>query len=135
MFEQCITEIEELHEFFMQWISGKLEKTEENFLRFSGSIADDFEIISPGGTTMKRDELVPFLFDWHGSRADDESYRIWIENARVRFRDMTTILIVYEECQTIDGENTRRYASSIFSRDDSRPNGVAWRHVHETWAA
>ena len=56
--EACLKEVIDLHRFFEDWGNGKLPDTDESFARFSGAVADDFEIVSPEGGVTSRAALV-----------------------------------------------------------------------------
>ncbi|MDQ7035232.1 MAG: hypothetical protein Q9P01_10470 [Anaerolineae bacterium] len=70
-------EIIDLHQYFEDWFTGKLEKTEINASRLPDALADDFHIIASNGRITPRDTLIPALFNAYGTQSD---FRIWIEN-------------------------------------------------------
>lgn len=123
-------EIIRLHDFFVEWMTGQLDKTDDNFARFSGSMSDDFYIVAPSGQLTERDALVNGLHATHNQRV---GLRIWIENVALRHILGDTVIATYEEWQTFDGKTTARLSTVVFTQDDSVPNGLLWRCVHETW--
>lgn len=132
MDERCRSEVIQLHQFFEGWSTGKLDPSDENFRRFAEVVAVGFEIISPDGQLMKRDQILSRVRDSHGSRKNG-TFRIWIENYRSRLIVNGVQLVTYEEWQETDGEQRGRLSSAIFQHEPDAPNGVVWLHVHETW--
>jgi hypothetical protein len=132
MDDACKKEVIELHQFFEDWNQGKLAKTEEQFRRFSEAVASDFEIISPGGGSLSRAEILGRVREGHGSSRSTD-FRIWIENYRGRLISDELVLVTYEEWQSQDGKNIGRVSTAVFRREPDAPNGVLWLHVHETW--
>lgn len=129
MLDACVREIEELHAFFQAWFAGELANTGANFGRFSSVTHADFTIIGPNGQVTDRATIVDVLRQAHGAGA----FEIWVENATVQSMGADHYLALYEEWQIRDGTKTSRQSSAIFVADEGTPNGVAWRHVHETW--
>jgi hypothetical protein len=129
----CRREIEDLHSFFAEWLSGRMEKTQKAFARCSDVLTSDFRIVVPRGTIVTRDELIGALHDSHGSHGDDENFDIWTEDITPCWREDTHALLTYVECQRVGGKVSRRTSSAIFCQAPHTPNGVSWRHVHETW--
>jgi len=123
-------EIRELHQFFEDWFSAKLDKTRDVFSRFTNTVAEEFALISPGGTLTKREPLLKSLYAAHNTR---HNFRIWIENVQVRYQTGDIALVIYEEWQEVGGETTARQSSALFKSQSNTPNGIAWLHVHETW--
>jgi hypothetical protein len=75
--------------------------------------------------------------DWlrgaRGCRSAD--FRIWIEQTRPVVDQGDLAVLVYDECQHVDGRDTRRHATAVFRRAPAAPSGVQWLRVHETWMA
>jgi len=128
----CRAEVLELHQFFEDWFTGKISRSDETFARFLGVLADDFEIISPEGRRSTREEIAEATIVANG-RLAEQSFRIWIENFRARPSSDDTWIVTYEEWQEQDGEKKGRLSTAVFERDPSTVNGVRWQHVHETW--
>jgi hypothetical protein len=133
MNEACKREIVELHQFFAGWLSGRLEKTAQAFARCADVLAPDFRIIPPRGLMLARADLTAALYDAHGSRSDDADFSIWTEDEAACWDHQGLSLLTYIECQRASGETTKRTSSVLFSGSPTAPNGVVWRHVHETW--
>ena len=132
MDENCEVEVQQLHRFFEEWFRGELPPTGEAFLRISDVLAEDFEIISPGGEHRSRTAVVDGLREAHGSQRD-EPFRIWIEKARGRRVAEGLHVVTYEEWQETAGEQRGRLSTAVFRRRPGTPNGVEWVHVHEVW--
>jgi len=132
MDDACRKEVIELHQFFQDWNLGKLERTEDQFRRFSSVMADEFEIISPGGGRMARTEIFDRVRGGHGS-SKGADFRIWIENYRSRPIGDGLLLVTYEEWQSQDGKDIGRVSTAVFRRESGSPTGVTCLHVHETW--
>jgi hypothetical protein len=132
MDDACKKEVIELHQFFEGWNLGKLARTEERFRRFSEATASDFEIISPGGTSLSRAEILDRVREGHRSRHGTD-FRIWIENFQSRALGDGLMLVTYEEWQSQGGKDVGRVSTAVFRRESGTPNGVIWLHVHETW--
>lgn len=130
--EACRREIDELHRFFEDWFVGSLPATDEAFQRFEDVLASDFVIIGPGGLELERAAILDRVRGAHASRSGGE-FSIWIENARVRECLVDRCLVTYEEWQRAGDEPRGRFSSVVFGVRADAPNGVEWRHVHETW--
>ena len=126
-------EIERLHEFLAGWLGGGLPRTEAAFAGFAGVLAPEFVIISPTGEATEGIVLMAGLEAAHGAHAG-KAFAIRIENVRPRRAMGGLALLTYEEWQEIDGAIVNaRLSSVLFERDEAAPNGIVWRHLHETW--
>ena len=130
MIEICRREIEELHQFFQDWFNGDLPETAVSFARFADVMAPDFEMVSPNGRSVPITFLQPALRHRYNSW---QNGRIWIENVRVHWQKGDLLLVVYEEWQSVDGEENGRLSSVLFQQQPNLPNGLLWLYVHETW--
>jgi hypothetical protein len=91
----------------------------------------EFAIVTPGGELVPRERLLAQLRAAHGSRP---GWRMWIENAELRFTQGGLTVATYEEWQRhADGKVTGRLSTVIFRDQLGTPNGLVWAHVHETW--
>jgi hypothetical protein len=131
LLDSCHKEVNELHRFFEQWFKGLLDNTDAVYRRLEDVLGEGFEIISPGGSSTSREELVGLLRGVHGTQ--QQSYRIWIENFRGRVLSDRIVLACYEEWQQAEDGRRGRLSSAVFSRSEHAPNRVQWLHVHETW--
>jgi len=123
-------EIIRLHDFFVEWMTGAVDQSNEEFARFANNMSDDFYIVAPSGQLTQRESLVTGLHSTYNQRP---KLRIWIENVVVRHQLDEAIVATYEEWQAFEGKTTARLSTVIFTQDDSVPNGLLWRCVHETW--
>jgi len=128
---RCREEVFELHQFFEDWFGGVIP-VDGGLRRFESVLADDFEIVSPEGGKSSRTEIVKTLAGAHGVFRD-QGVRIWIENFRSRPIGDGARIATYEEWQRIGGKTKARLSTVVLTRSEGTPNGVSWRHVHETW--
>ena len=125
----CIKEVEELHQFFQDWFSGSLPKTDDAFARFADTLNASFSIVGPDGKITQHADLLKGLHAAHNAGA----FKIWIENAVARQLNADLWMVLYEEWQVRNEEQTVRQSTVLFGRNPKTPNGVEWLHVHETW--
>lgn len=122
-----IQEIQELHQFFEDYLSGKIAS--EPMTRFENSMDSSFTIITSDGAIIDRDGIIGYVRDAHNQRPN---FRIWTENVTL-CQDFGGLLIVtYEEWQTNDGITTSRTSTVVFKENATQPNGLIWLHVHES---
>lgn len=134
MFEACVREVYDLHRFFVDWMTGVLPREAEVFRRFTEVMAADFVIIGPRGIVTERDALIDELEAAHGVRAG-EPFSIRIDDCLFRHAAADLCLVTYEEWQDIGDVVSGRMSTALLGARDGAPNGVEWRHVHETWLA
>jgi hypothetical protein len=125
-------EIIELHQFFQDWFNAKLPRTEAAFSRFDSVMAPGFQIITPEGRMVEKDDLNNRLEKAHGAFAET-GIRIWVENIRVRPLAEGLWIATYEEWQEEKDKVKTRLSTAIFALREQTPNNIWWRHVHETW--
>lgn len=124
-------EIVELHDFFQGWLGGMLPATDEAYTRLVDTQASEFVIVTPGGERIPGPTLLAQLRSAHGSRP---GWRMWIENAELRFAQGGMSVATYEEWQQhADRTITGRLSTVVFRDQPGTPNGLIWLHVHETW--
>lgn len=122
-------EIIDLHQYFEDWFTGKLEQSEANAARVDTVLAEDFHIITSDGRITPRSILSPTLYAAHGRQTD---FRIWIENVMLRQQIEDMAIVTYEEWQTVNSTTTKRTSTVIFRAEKNAPNGLIWLHVHES---
>ncbi len=129
--ENVEQEIMRFHVFFVDWMTGALAQTDDNFAQFADSLSDNFYIVSPAGQVSQRDALIKDVYTVYNQR---QNFRIWIENVEVRHTFGDIIVATYEEWRETKGDDKPNalVSSVIFSRDQSKPNGLIWQCVHET---
>ena len=130
MDERCRKEVLELHQFFQDWFTGKLENTPENLARFTAVVDEGFQIVSPEGGVSTREQILDRVERAHGARS---ALRIWIENYSSRPLAEGVQLVSYEEWQETEGQTRGRISTAVFTHASQAPNGVRWVRVHETW--
>ena len=128
---QLCQEVVELHDMIEAWLAGSIPNTDEAYQRFSDAMAGDFEIISPLGKRSDRDAIISLLRTAHGSR--EAPFSVAIKNLRTRLLSPPLALLTYEEWQYEKGKATARLSTVLLRDDPSRPGGVAWVHLQETW--
>ena len=134
MDDRCRTEVEQLHVFFVGWMGGTIEADPGAFRRLDDVLAAEFEMVSPDGEQITRDQLVAGLMAAHGVHAGrTRPFRIRITNYRGLSLSNDMHLATYEEWQVIDGETRGRLSTALFRNRKGTPNGVEWVHLHETW--
>ena len=111
--EPCRGEVFGLHQFFEDWFTGKISRSDETFERFLGVLADDFEIVSPEGKKSSREEIAEATIVAHG-RLAGEGFRIWVENFSARPSSEDTWVVTYEEWQEQGGTKRGRRARLFF---------------------
>lgn len=122
-------EITEVHQFFQEWFRG--ETTEEAFSRFDQALDSGFVIIGPGGQALDRGTILEAVRRQHG--ADPEAV-IDVRNVALRMETETTAVFTYEEWHRQPDRTMRgRLSTVVIAREARAPNGLRWRHVHETW--
>ena len=134
----CSSEVVRLHQFFVDWFTGAIPKSDANFKRVSSALSSDFHIVSPRGHIQGRTDLLQGLVKSHGSH---EKYGMIIEIKNCRLISTTgngkTFLMTYEEWQrmgpTTNSQSTARIATVVFRKSKNGWNGLEWLHVHETW--
>ncbi len=128
----CEKEIVELHQFFQDWFNGAILNNDVTFARFKEVIDPSFAIISPAGKLTTYDDLLSGLREAY-AHSEQNPGRIWIENVVVRQKEAAFVLATYEEWQSFNDVTNGRLSTVIFIPSSNSPNGLRWRHVHETW--
>ncbi|RWC87028.1 DUF4440 domain-containing protein [Mesorhizobium sp. M8A.F.Ca.ET.208.01.1.1] len=130
LFSQASAEIIDLHRFFVDWfVAARADKVD--FGRFEAVMGEGLTMIAPGGQILDRDAVINHV---RSSRATcDDGFAISIEDIKPGWQDGDTIVVLYVEAQSRGGRHSRRQSSAVFTTSSSAPNGVQWRHLHETW--
>ncbi len=130
LFAQASAEIVDLHRFFVDWfVAARADNVD--FGRFEAVMGEGLTMIAPGGQILDRDAVVEHV---RSSRATcDDGFAISIEDIKPGWRNGDTIVVLYVEAQSRAGKRSRRQSSAVFTTSSSAPNGVEWRHLHETW--
>ena len=130
LFSKASAEVIDLHRFFVDWfVAERADKAD--FSRFERAMGDGFGMVAPDGKVLDRDAVVDHV---RSSRAScDDGFTISIEDIRPGWQDADTVVVIYVEAQLRGGRRSRRQSSAVFTTSSSAPNGVQWRHLHETW--
>lgn len=124
-------EVVNLHRFFEEWLAGRLPDTEVAFERCVTAMGAQFELITPSGERLAREDLIESLRGANGSRGGD--FRLWVDRLETRPLSGGVHLVTYEEWQTHDGRTTGRFSSAVLADSSNATDGIEWWHVHETW--
>lgn len=116
------------HAFFVGWFRGKLP--DAAMAAAERVFAPDMRMIPPDGTVLHRADVMAMLQAARNTRTAGFVIEVDVREARM-LGDMA--LVIYDEHQVIEGVKTARRSSALFSVDEGAPEGVVWRHVHETW--
>jgi len=120
-------EVVQSHQFLERWISGSIEKTEQEFQRFRNRVADDFTIIYPDGQLKDKKALMSDIWDSHRARPQQFSIEIRNYECRVDLHDLC--VVTYEEWLH-SGRSKGRMSTAVFRLSKQK---VEWVLVHETW--
>jgi hypothetical protein len=131
MIETIEREIVELHDFFADWLTGRLDDTDAIFDRAAAALDPAFQLVAPSGDLTEMAPLLDQIRAGHGSRPN---FTIGVDQIRARQVGGGLWLATYYEHQTTPDGATRRISSALLARDQAAPLGVSWLHVHETWA-
>ena len=126
----CAREVQELHDFFQEWLEGSLPATDAVFARFTEATAAGFTLIGPDGSVAGRDETGAWIRAAHGTR---RGFKLWTDEHTLRAAGEDWGLCTYREWQTRDGVTTVRISTALLVADGKAPAGLSWMHVHETW--
>lgn len=128
--DACRREVQALHQFFEAWLSGERPNTDASFRRLDRALAPAFRLIHPSGDRRSRDDILTGLRGAHGSRP---ALTIDIRNVQLRGNGARLLVATYEEWQQSADTEDGRLSTVVFARHPEGPNGLRWRHVHETW--
>jgi hypothetical protein len=130
LFERASVEIIAFHQFFVAWYDAPTAGTVD-FGRCELVFGQGFHMIPPTGRLLDREATIDLIRSNRASYAGD--FSIEIEDIRPGWEAADMIVVTYIEAQVRAGKSSRRQASALFTSSSSAPNGVEWRHLHETW--
>jgi uncharacterized protein (TIGR02246 family) len=122
-------EVIKRHDFFVEWFTGRA--TEADLSVSLRAFAPDMVMIEPDSNTIGTAEIGAMITGARGKRPADFEIRVELIAARQLGEDVA--LVVYDEHQVIDGQQSARRSSAVFSADPEAPEGVVWRQLQETW--
>ena len=130
LFARAGAEVVDLHRFFVDWFDkGRCDHAVFN--RFESVMGEGFSMVVPSGQLLDRDAVLAHV---RASRATfDGDFAISIEDIRPGWQAGDVIVLTYVESQQRASKASRRRSSAVFTVNSSAPNGVEWRHLHETW--
>jgi hypothetical protein len=128
--DACEREIEGLHDFFVDWYTGQ----RDDFSRMEAAIGNSFELVTPDGETLDREETLEMVRAGH-ARQPPGTFDIEIRNVELveRLSHPDVAIVQYEEWQHDQGETTGRLSTVSFHPSDDAPEGVRWTHLREMW--
>lgn len=130
--QRCRAEIVALHEFFVAWLGGSMENSAVEFSRFTAATHPQFTMVVPSGQLLDKAGVTEGLRAAHGSRMRRD-FQIEIRNVNQLVVSESSGLLTYEEWQFENGSpRSARTSTVLFVPAGHAPNGVAWRHLHET---
>jgi len=132
MIEDCKNEIESIHNFFEQWLNGIIKPSKKNFLRIVKALATEFQLITPSGDLLSRDELLARFEKSYGTRKDNPMF-IWTKGFTFKKLNPNYMVVIYQEWRKISDVEKGRISTAIFRRNGLAPNKVEWIHLQETW--
>ena len=128
LYAAATAEVIARHAFFVNWFTGRCDAPEMD--SSARAFAPDMLMISPDGSMATAPQVVAMLQSARASR--DPDFAIQIEVVATQpLGDLA--LVIYDEHQQTRGVKTQRRSSALFSPDSQAPQGVVWRHLHETW--
>jgi len=122
-------EIERLHDFFVDWISGKLPNTDSAFAACADALAPGFAMVTPDGSQLERAELIAGL---RGSHAMNPDFEIDVSEVAIRAHHGPLFSVSYVETQRgakKSAANNTRLSLATLERTES---GWRWHFVQET---
>ncbi|MEF8882362.1 MAG: hypothetical protein V5A34_07575 [Halapricum sp.] len=128
--DTCRREIESLHEFFVDWYTGQVER--DAFDRLERALASEFEMVTPEGVRRGYDDVVVGIREDYATH-DPGDFNIGIRNVETRLNLDEHTLVRYEEWQETPDGTTGRVSTVLFAADPDAPGGVVWHDLQETW--
>lgn len=131
----CEEEIRRLHKFFVDWFSGSLRNSDEEFQKGVACFGANCHLITPKGEKCEHKHLLESIRNAHGVHQGNE-FQIVIKNCQLLYQHENTLAMTYEEWQHLNSSTTARISTVIFhesSHEKSKECHLEWVHVHETW--
>lgn len=129
MEDRCRREIVGLHDQFVRWFTGTIDR--DGFDRIEAALAPEFELVTPDGDRLERDGVLEWLRDSYG-REEPGDMEIDIEDVALLETTDTHALARYEEWERTTDGRTGRISTALFRQDPDAPEGVTWVALHET---
>jgi hypothetical protein len=129
--QAALREVVDLHLFFEAWLGGTAENSEEVFARLETALAEDFTMVEPGGSRLRRADVIRSLRAAHGARRRPGRFEIVIAEPELLLLRPPLVILGYVEEQTAAGALTRRRSTAVLSAKEE--SGVRWLALQETW--
>lgn len=126
----CRDEIEALHDFFVKWYGGTVERSA--FDRMERTIGPEFEMVTPDGVRHDRSTVLKGVRDSYGHNKPGD-FDIEIRNVELIEHLGSYAVVRYEEWQTSAEERTGRVSTVLLCEQMDAPGGLEWIDLHETW--
>ena len=122
-------EIVELHEFFVGWFNGTVERDQLE-PRFLSRLDKDVVFIPPEGHVMTSSGLKAGFEKGYGSNT---RFKVQIRDVAIRRETGNAVLATYTEWQI--GALTSAHANNARVTSVLMETGppIKWLHIHETW--
>lgn len=127
--EAAKREVLRRHAFFVTWFTGK--GNARDMAEAARAFAPDFHMLWPDMTLDTRDTLLAKLEQARGN--SPANYAIEIDFVHAALLAPEVAVIVCDERQTIGDTANARRMSAVFSPVADAPEGVQWRHLHQSW--
>lgn len=125
-------EVVEFNLFMVKWLHGQVPNSQESFQRLAGVISDGARMVSPWGVESSLAESLHGIRQKHGSMQGPE-LRIWFDNIDEQKLAEGVHLVTWQPWEQLPGGEKRGYfATAILIAKAGTPNGLEWRHFHET---
>jgi hypothetical protein len=122
------TEITELHAFFEAWYRGEVQNTDDVFSRVAGALAPEFTLITSGGRSVNRAQLLAMLRSQHGTIPD---LKMLVQSTECKLATDDIVLTTYEEHGTTGGRTKATLITAVLRRHPEQRDRLEWVHIHE----
>ncbi len=122
-------EVVELHEFFVSWFNGSIDR-EELEPRFLSHLSADVEFISPDGVALGREQLKAGFEAAYGANLD---FKIEIRDVKILKQFGEIMLVTYTEWQKGARASAQPQNARITTALIEMGSRLTWHHIHETW--
>ncbi len=119
-------EVDELHQFFEAYFLG----TESSIERAEAVFAPEFRFVSVSGIDSDRASTLQMITDGH---AHTSNLTITTSDHRLILHTDEVLVATYIEHHQLSEGANHRLSTVVFVPDATAPNGLQWKHVHETW--
>ena len=121
-------EIEEMHQFFVDWFNGKAELSV--FDEFTTRFDNNVKYIGADGPFFDRTALIGFL---GGARGIGSDFRIAIRDVKIQHQSDSHVIATYTEWQRQATFSDRPESGRLTTLILSKSKPFRWIHIHETW--